>query len=147
MTPEDVKIVVVDDDPLLSRVYQEALTKAGYTIEMFHNGEDAYHAIRDMAVKPNLIMSDVMMPKMSGLELLEKMRASEELKKIPFVLITNLAQKEYAEKGLSNGAIAYLVKGQYTLKELAEKIHEFISIRTDSALPTTNVPIRDITHE
>jgi CheY-like chemotaxis protein len=144
MAEGNIKIVIAEDDPLMTRVYQEALMKAGYVVETFFNGQDALHALQDMKVKPNLIMSDVMMPKMSGLELLEKLRASEELKTIPFVLITNLAQKEYAEKGLALGAIAYLVKGQYTLKELAEKIHEFISIRTDSAMPTTNVPIRDI---
>ncbi len=144
MDAPSVKIVIAEDDPLLSRVYQDALTKAGYAVELFYNGEDALHALQNMPVKPNIILSDVMMPKMSGLELLEKLRASEELKIIPFVLITNLAQKEYAEKGLGLGAIAYLVKGQYTLKELAEKIHEFVSIRTDSALPQTNVPIRDI---
>ena len=139
------KIVIAEDDPLLMRVYEEALTRGGYKVETFFNGEDAYRAISEAQEKPALIISDVMMPKMSGLQLLEKLRASEELKKIPLVLITNLAQKEYAEKGLANGAIAYLVKGQYTLKELMEKINEFITIRTGSAMPQTEVPIRDIT--
>ena len=144
MTPSTVKIVIVEDDPLLIRVYQEALTKKGYNVETFFNGQDAYNALRDMKERPTLIMSDMMMPKMSGLELLTKLRESDELKKIPFVLITNLAQMSYAEKGISQGAIAYLVKGQYTMKELVDKIEEFIQIRTDPIAPETKVAVKDI---
>ena len=142
-----IKIVIAEDDPLLMRVYQEALTKAGYIVDIFFNGEDAYRAINEMKEKPTLIMSDVMMPKMNGLELLGKLRESAELKKIPFVLITNLAQEKFANEGLANGAIAYLVKGQYTMKELVEKVKEFVNIRTDDKVPNTRIAVRDVSKE
>ena len=139
-----VKMVIVEDDPLLMRVYQEAFSKRGYEVETFFNGEDAYEALDKMEEKPTMILSDIMMPRMNGLELLGKLRESPELKKIPFILSTNLAQKEFAEKGLAMGAITYLVKGQYTIKELVDKIDELIEIRLDKDVPEVKVAIRDI---
>lgn len=144
MEKKTPKIVIAEDDPLLTRVYQEALQSKGYTVECFFNGEEALSAIKEMEEKPTLILSDMMMPKMNGLELLQKLREIPELKKIPLILITNLAQEKYATQGLSLGAIAYLIKGEYTMKELVDKIEEFISIRTDEPLPVTKVPIRGV---
>ena len=145
MTKNNITIVIVEDDPLLMRLYQEAFGDRGYTVVPFFNGEEAYDGLHKMTEKPILILSDVMMPKMNGLELLEKLRGSAELKTIPFVLSTNLDQMQYADEGLSLGAIAYLVKGQYTMKEIIDKIEEFIvARRREPEVPETKVPIRDI---
>lgn len=140
----NVKIVIVEDDPLLMRVYQEAFSRKGYVVEVFFNGEDAYEALAKMPEKPVIIVSDVMMPRMNGLELLAKLKESPELKKIPVVLSTNLAQMKYAEKGLELGAITYLVKGQYTMKELVDKIEELIRTKVEDDVPEVKVAIRDI---
>jgi len=145
MTKNNITIVIVEDDPLLMRLYQEAFGDRGYTVVPFFNGEEAYDGLNKMTEKPVLILSDVMMPKMNGLDLLEKLRGSAELKTIPFVLSTNLDQMQYADRGLSLGAIAYLVKGQYTMKEIIDKIEEFIvARRREPEVPETKVPIRDI---
>lgn len=144
MTGSKIKVVLVEDDPLIMRVYQEALQDRGYEVEVFFNGSDAYAALEKMEKKPLLIISDIMMPQMNGIELLEKLRAIPELKPIPVVFITNLAQMDLAKKGLSLGAIAYLVKGQYTLKELVTKIEEYIDTKKRSDIPVPKVPIRPI---
>lgn len=145
MTKHHITIAIAEDDPLLMRLYQEAFGDRGYTVVPFFNGEDAFDGLNKMTEKPTIILSDVMMPKMNGLELLEKLHNSPELKTIPFVLSTNLDQMQYADKGLSLGAIAYLVKGQYTMKEIIDKIEEFVDARRiDDGVPETKVPIRDI---
>ena len=126
MESTPAKIVIVEDDPLLMRAYHEAIAAKGFTIEMFFNADDAYRAVSEMPKKPALILSDIMMPKMNGLQFLEKIHDSVELKKIPFVVITSLTQKEHAEKALALGAVAYLVKEQCTMKDLVAKIEEHV---------------------
>jgi CheY-like chemotaxis protein len=133
MAKTKIHIVIAEDDPLLMRLYQEAFVARGYEVEAFFNGEEAYDALGKMIEKPTLILSDVMMPKMDGLALLRKLKDTPELKDIPFVLATNLADKNYAEKGLALGAIAYLVKGELTPKEFVKKIEELIGTQTNAA--------------
>ena len=125
MDTTPTKIVIVEDDPLLMRAYHDALVAKGYAVGIFFNADDAYNAIVEMPQKPAVILSDVMMPKMNGLQFLEKIRQSPELKSIPFIVMTSLTQKEHAEKAVSLGASAYLIKDQQTIKELVEKIEEF----------------------
>ncbi len=120
-----IKIVVAEDDPLVMRGYQEAFEKAGFEVHAYFNGEDALKALGEMSEKPSIIMSDMMMPKMNGLELLENVRSNPELTAIPFMLVTSLGQEELATKGLGLGAVAYLIKGKDTLKELVEKVRSF----------------------
>ena len=81
-----------------------------------------------MEKKPSVIISDVTMPKMNGLEMLEKIRATPELKDIPVMLITNLPPEQYAAKGLGLGAVAYLAKGKYTMRELVDKVNTFLNM-------------------
>ncbi len=125
MQTTPVKIVIVEDDPLLMRAYHDAVSASGFTVEMFFNADDAYRALLQMSQKPALILSDIMMPRMNGLQFLEKVRNSAELKHIPFIVNTSLKQQEHEEKALSLGASAYLVKEECTMKELVEKIAEF----------------------
>ncbi len=120
------KIVLIEDDPLLMRAYHDALTAEGYAVEIFFNADDALQALIEMPEKPALILSDIMMPHMNGLQLLEKTREYEDLKKIPFFIITSLTQKEHAEKAQSLGAAAYVAKDQHTIKELLEKVSQVV---------------------
>lgn len=122
------KVVIVEDDHLLQQVYCEAFTREGYAIETYSNGEDAFNEISKSAEKPAVIMSDITMPKMSGLELLKKLKESEKLRVIPVVLTSNLDQMDDAKKGLELGAVAYVTKTDYSLKELVERVREIVSI-------------------
>jgi CheY-like chemotaxis protein len=117
------KIVIVEDDPLLMRAYHDALVAEGYTVESFFNADEAYAAVQAAAEKPALILSDIMMPKTNGLQFLEMIRASE-MKDVPFILITSLAQQEHQNKAHALGVSAYLVKEEITIKDLIQKIKE-----------------------
>lgn len=138
------KVVIVEDDPLLVRAYHEALTAKGFEVETFFNAEDAYSAIREMRQKPGMILTDIMMPKMNGLQFLEKLQESPVLRKIPVIVMTSLSQVEHAEKARSLGAVAYLVKDQHTMKEMVEKVEEFTGPGLVDAPLETGVVDRDL---
>ena len=141
------KILVAEDDPLMVDLYSKALRLYGYNVEMAFNGEDALQKLLAMAEKPTLILSDIMMPKMNGLELLKRLKAEPTLKNIPVVMLTNLAGEQDAQQALLLGAVTYLVKSQYEPKEVVEKLKEIVGGYTrDAAIPEVTVELKDSTH-
>lgn len=121
------KIYIVEDDPLMSRMYEKAFRLNGYDVELAFDGEEGLKKLEDMKDKPTVVLLDIMMPKMSGFDVLKEVKASKGLKKIPIIVLTNLAGKDDAEKALKLGAALYLVKSQYDPKEVVEKVKEVIS--------------------
>ncbi len=127
------KILIVEDDPLMLRMYQRVFTLEKYEVEVAVNGEEGLEKAR--SVKPTLILLDIMMPKMNGLQMLEKLKADPEMQKIPVVLLTNLAGKQDAETGLSLGAVKYIVKSEYVPKRIVEMVKEIIAGYTRNEIP------------
>lgn len=103
-------LFLAEDDPLMGRMYERAFKLGGYDLKMAHDGEEALRMIKELNPPPMVAVLDVMMPKKSGFEVLREMKADSKLKNIPVVLLTNLAGQEDAEKGLSIGAVLYLIK-------------------------------------
>ena len=122
-----VKILIVEDDPLIARLYEEAFKLSGYEVEMAFNGEQGSQKLQEMKPKPTLILMDVMMPKMNGLQLLERIKKDPEIQNIPVVMLTNLADEEGQKKALALGAATYVVKSQHTPKEVVKKVKEVIA--------------------
>ncbi len=118
------KILLVDDDKLLIKMYQGKFVDDGYEVEVATNGEEGYD--KALEFKPNLILLDIMMPKVNGLDLLKKLKAREETKEIPVILLTNVGGDEDAKYGLSLGAVAYLVKAHYDVKDVVKKVKEVL---------------------
>jgi len=129
------KILVVEDDPLMSRMYQKIFTFEGYEVEMAGNGEEGLDKVRSS--KPTLVLLDVMMPKMNGLQVLEKLKADPETKAIPVIMLTNLAGQQDAEAALAKGAIKYIVKSEYEPKQVVSMVKEILAGYTRNEVPTT----------
>jgi CheY-like chemotaxis protein len=123
---EPVHIFVVEDDPLIVRLYSNILKLSGYEVETAENGKIALEKLAKTAVKPALILLDVMMPEMNGMEALQAIKASETLKTIPVIMLTNLAGEEDAKKALALGASSYLIKSEYEPKEVVAKVEKFL---------------------
>lgn len=123
-TTPRARIVLVEDDEFLSSMYETKLTKTGYESHIAHDGQEGWDLI--LAEKPDLVLLDILLPKMSGFEVLEKMKADPELKKIPVILLTNLSQRNDVEKGLELGANDYLIKAHFTPNEVVMKIQKLI---------------------
>lgn len=127
------KILIVEDDPLMSRMYQKIFTFEKYDVEMAGDGEEGL--AKASAVNPTLILLDVMMPKMNGLEVLEKLKADEATKHIPVVMLTNLAGQQDAETALAKGAVKYIIKSEYEPKEVADMVKEILAGYTRNEIP------------
>lgn len=128
-----IKILIVEDDPLMSRMYQKIFKFEGYEIDMAGDGEEGLEKAR--AIKPTLVLLDVMMPKMNGLEVLDKLKADPETKMIPVVMLTNLAGQQDAETALAKGAIKYIVKSEYEPKQVTDMVKEILAGYTRNVVP------------
>lgn len=119
------KILIVDDDPLIARMYQKKLSQDGYDVEVAENGEAAINSIgKNM---PDLIFLDVMMPKLNGVETLKAIKSDPRVKNLKVIFLTNLGDKpDDVEKAKELGALDYLVKSQISLKELSEKVKNIL---------------------
>lgn len=120
------KILLVDDDPLMVRMYQTKFELDGNQVSVAGNGEECLSKIGSF--KPDLILLDIMMPVMDGLNTLKKLKENSETKSIPVILLTNVSGSESdTNRGLELGAVAYLVKANYTPKEVVQKVKEILA--------------------
>ncbi len=119
------KIMIVEDDPTLRDIYTTRFKAEGYDVATASDGEAALSvAVKE---KPDLILLDIMMPKISGFDVLDILRDTEETKKTKIVVMSALSQTADIEKGKTLGANAYLVKSQVTLSEVVEKVKAILS--------------------
>ena len=119
------KILIIEDDSFLSEMYATKLTQAGYKVEIAGDGQIGMTKIKEG--QPDLVLLDIVLPKMDGFDLLKEIKASEQLKQVPVILLTNLGQKNEVEKGLALGADAYIIKAHYTPAAVVAKIKEVLN--------------------
>jgi CheY-like chemotaxis protein len=127
------KVLIIEDDPLMIRMYKKIFTFDGYTVETAGDGEEGLTKIRSFM--PTIVLLDVMMPKLNGLEVLAKIKSDPDLKKIPVVMLTNLAGQQDIDKALEMGAIKYIVKSEYDPKQISDMVKEIISANTRGEVP------------
>lgn len=128
------KILITEDDPLMSRMYQKIFTFEGHDVVMASNGQECLDKAR--AEAPTLILLDVMMPVMNGLDTLEKLKADLATKGIPVVMLTNLAGQQDAEAALSRGAVRYIIKSENEPKQVADMVKEILQGYTRNEVPS-----------
>ena len=114
------KILFVEDEPTLQKTLGDFLKKSGYEIISALDGEEGIRKVEDE--KPDLILLDLILPKMEGFDILRKLKLDLKTKDIPVIILTNLESANDIEKAIELGATTYLVKTQYSLEEVAEKI-------------------------
>lgn len=138
-------LFLAEDDPLMSRMYERAFKSNGFDLKMTFDGEEATNTLKSMDPRPTVILLDVMMPKKSGFDVLRDIKADENLKNIPVIMLTNLAGEKDAEKGLELGAVLYLVKSQYSPKEIVVKVKEICSgYERKEGIPEVKVEVKKI---
>lgn len=133
------KVLLVEDDPLMVRMYQRKLLSDGYEVEVAINGEEGL--LKTRSFNPDLMLLDIMMPKLNGLQVLERMKSDPVLSKIPVIILTNLGgSQEDIERGLELGAVAYLVKSAYRPDQVLAKVKEVLAGYTRSKEVPTAAP-------
>lgn len=126
MVKEKQHILLVEDDPFLSDIYSTKLENVGFDIDVVYDGEAVFKKIEEKL--PELILLDIVLPKIDGFEVLKKLKSDSRFSKIPVILLTNLGQKEDIDKGMSLGAQDYLIKANFIPSEIVEKIKSFLKI-------------------
>ena len=121
-------IMVIEDDPFLSSILKARLEKDGFTVIQAFNGEEALTKLRGEAL-PGLVILDLIMPKMSGFEVLQAISIDPQLNKIPVVVVSNLGQPGDVEKAKGFGAVDYFIKMRMSIDELIVKIRGIIADR------------------
>lgn len=114
------KILLVEDDDGLANVYKMRLETEGFAVKRVPNGEDALASA--IEYKPDLIVLDVMMPKVSGFDVLDILRNTPETANVKVVMLTALSQDSDKEKAEKLGADDYMVKSQVVIADVVERI-------------------------
>lgn len=127
------KILIVEDDPLMSRMYQKIFNFEKYEVETAADGQEGL--AKTLTFKPVIILLDVMMPKMNGLQVLEKLKADPATKAIPVIMLTNLAGQQDAEAAMVKGAVKYIIKSEHEPKEVVDLVKGVIAGYTRNEIP------------
>ena len=117
-------ILLVEDDPFLSALLKTRLQNEGFTVMHAMDGQQAIEMLK--ALKPSLILLDLILPKRSGFEVMEAIQSDPELNKSPIIIISNLGQESDVQRGRELGAIEYFVKAKTSIDDLVTKIRQFI---------------------
>lgn len=118
------KILIVEDEKDLRFFISTALKEAGFEILEAFDAEEALEILKKET--PDLILLDILLPRMNGFEFLTTIKKDSKLEKIPVIILSNLGQKEEIEEGLRRGAVDYLIKANFTLDKIVEKIKNFL---------------------
>ncbi len=119
-----VKILIVEDDSFLSSIAVTRLSKEGYSVSLASDGEQALKFFESTI--PDVVLMDILMPGINGLEVLKKMKADPRTKDISVIIFSNLGQDNEIEDGKKLGADDYFIKAKVTLKEVAERINTLL---------------------
>jgi DNA-binding response OmpR family regulator len=122
------KILLVEDDDGLASVYQTRLEAEGFNIRRVPNGEDALAAA--MEYKPDLILLDAMMPKVSGFDVLDILRNTPDTANMKIIMLTALSQETDKQRAESLGVDEYLVKSQVVIADVVDRIKHHLGIST-----------------
>ena len=129
---EKKRIMIVEDDMFVMDIYHTKLKQVGFDVIAASNGLEALKILKEEKVVPDLILLDIIMPYLNGLEVLEEISKDEALKTIPVILLTNLSQKEEIDKGMSLGAKDFLIKSHFTPSEVMKKVNFFLGINEEA---------------
>ena len=122
------RILLVEDDVALAAVYRSRLEIEGFDLREVHNGEEALAAALDF--KPDLILLDAMMPKISGFDVLDILRNTPETADIRIVMLTALSQPKDKERAEALGVDEYLVKSQVVIGDVVERVKHHLGMQT-----------------
>ena len=126
-------ILVVDDDPTCREVLRRLLPRTGHTVVVATNGRDALDALAQHT--PELILLDLAMPHMDGLAFLRHLRETPAFRELPVILCTALASRDTVRIAASLGVRDYLVKSEYTMQTLLERVNRYLPTATSPTAP------------
>ncbi len=122
------KIAIIEDDPVISQMYRMKFEADGFEVELANNGERGVALVETFA--PDLILLDIQMPKMNGVEALKIIRQNDWGKDIPVIVLTNLGEEESPKEVRSLGVENYIVKANLTPRQVVQRVKETLGIKS-----------------
>ena len=113
-------IVLLDDDKWITDLYSDKLKMEGFRVFVANNGKDGFKLIIEH--RPDLVLTDIVMPKGDGFYVLKKIKETEEVKNVPVITLTNIASEHDKQQGIELGACDYLMKAENTPSQVVKKI-------------------------
>lgn len=123
------KILIVEDEKLLNEAYELVLKKEGYDVAAAFNGEEALELFAKH--KPDLILLDLRMPKMDGVEFLKQLEAKGKHPELSVIVFSNYDEQKEIDEAFKHGATRYILKAWSSPKELVKVVHETLNPNTD----------------
>ncbi len=121
MEEKKIKVLIIEDEEMLANMYISKFEKNGFEVEKALDGKEGLKIA--LKIKPDIILLDVIMPKMDGFMVLRELKTNSTTKDIPVIMLTNLGQEEDTEKGSQLGVSDYLVKADLTPSQVVEKVN------------------------
>ncbi len=121
------KILIIDDDKIFSKVLRDSLTSkngGGYEVINAHDGEDGFEKAKKE--HPNLIILDLMMPNIGGIDFLKKMKSENEFPDTPILISSQISDIDKISEGMELGIKGYILKANYSLDGIVEKINDIL---------------------
>ncbi len=118
------KVLIVEDEQMLRDMYGLKLSKENFNVIKAEDGQDGLEKAKKE--NPDIILLDIMLPKIDGFHVLKELREQKKFKKTPIIMLTNLGQNEDKKRGDEYGATDYLVKANTTPNDVVKKINEII---------------------
>jgi DNA-binding response OmpR family regulator len=119
------KILIIEDEQTLIKALELVLNKENYSIAVAIDGESGLDLVKTF--KPDLVLLDIILPKMNGFEVLKRVKADKKLSKIPVLILSNLGDESDVTKGITLGAVGYLIKTNYKIYEVMAKIRQILN--------------------
>jgi DNA-binding response OmpR family regulator len=135
-----MKILVVEDDPIVATIYTRALDKAGYQVDVIADGSDAFHALHTKGY--DLVLLDIMLPNMDGMAILRRIRAQKKFEFLPIIVITGV-QKALQAQILNAGATLVMSKGDISPQKLVEAVKEQLAAAPQPPLELLPEPVAE----
>lgn len=123
---EKKKVLLVEDDPFIRDIYQVKFSQEGFEVQAADNGIEALKKMEQFV--PNIILLDIIMPYMDGMETLKNIKSKDEWKKIPIIMLTNISEKEKIAKSEDYGINDYLIKSHFTPSEVVKKVKTLLNM-------------------
>ena len=120
-----IKVLIIEDEVSLLDVLQKKLEKEGYQVFAAYDGEEGLRQME--AVKPDVVLLDIVMPRINGMEVLQKMQQSESMSQIPVLIISNSGGPIEIDRALKLGAKDYIIKTEFDPQEVLEKMAKILA--------------------
>lgn len=120
------RVLIIEDEAPLSKILAEALTDRGFEVDVAVHGEEGWHKTKENI--PDLVLLDIIMPRLDGFVYLKRLRANKKLAGVPVIILSNLGQETDIAEARELGALDYLVKSNHTIEAIVQRVEHVLHV-------------------